>query len=99
MARGSGHEQEDDALGLRGVVRLLGDQGVDAPGSGLAEQAAQRDRAEADAALAEEPAAGNERRVGFSIEVILAVHWVRSVLSLPFRARGPNPASRVLILS
>jgi hypothetical protein len=68
MARRARLEHEDDALGLGREVRRLGGQRIDhsarrrtgvrgAASQDAAEQRMQRDRAEADAALLEEPAA------------------------------------------
>src|SRR5439155_10547285 len=66
------HEKVNDALGLCGEMRLPGRERIQrCVGSPavLAEQGAQRDRAEADAALLEEPAARDEFRVQAAIEV------------------------------
>ena len=59
LTRAAGHEEVDDALGLRSVMRLL--RGVRIGGWRglvLGEQRRQGDRTEADAAVAEEVAAG-----------------------------------------
>jgi len=70
MARRPGHEQVDDALGLRREVRLLRRQRVAVGRAGgvlsaalLLQQAGQGDAAESDGAITEEPTAGDLRRV------------------------------------
>src|SRR5439155_23182354 len=70
LARGTGHEQVNDAPRLRGEVRLprrqrivrSGRGGPRAPRPGVAQQAGQRDLADAEAALAEEVAARRGER-------------------------------------
>src|SRR5262245_10800027 len=77
MARRPGHEQEDDPLRLRLEVRRLRRQRIGRFGRGIAapaEQVAQRQAAQADSALLEEPAAADLDRVAVAIEAILAVH-------------------------
>src|SRR5262249_13364108 len=77
------HEQEEDPLGFRGIVRGLRRHRVERrgrgrvgirSGSGLAEQLLQGDGTQPDTALLEEPAPGDLARVGVAIQMVLAVH-------------------------
>src|SRR5437879_11425808 len=80
MAWGAGHEQEDDALGPGGVMRppwrkwIRGRRRRDRV---FAKQLAQSDRAQADAALLEEPPARDEPGIRAAIKIILTVHGKR----------------------
>jgi hypothetical protein len=79
VARRAGHEQEDHVLRPRGEVGHLRRQRVGRRRrrrgvSPLGEQLAQRHGAQADAALLEEPAPTDLRRVGGSEAVVLAIH-------------------------
>src|SRR5207247_1983848 len=83
MARRAGLKEKDDALGLAGKMRLLGRERIRQcrrrRPTALAEQRAQRYRAEANAALLEEPAARDELRVESAIEMRLAIHGVMAL--------------------
>ena len=77
MARRAGHEEVDDALGPGGVMRQLRRERIHALAgrvAGLPEQLPQRDGAQPDAALLEEPAARHKLAVEAPVERRLAVH-------------------------
>src|SRR5689334_3334586 len=77
MTRRARHEQKDDAFGFRGKLRGLGGEGIDDGRRGqavLTEQRAEGDRAEADAALLEEPAPRDFLRALAVIQMVLTAH-------------------------
>src|SRR2546427_178771 len=78
VARRAGHEEVNDALGLGGELRLLRREWTrERRGRGPAiftKERAERDGAEADAALLEEPAARDEFGVKAAVEMGLAIH-------------------------
>src|SRR5439155_18831169 len=78
MARRAGHEQIDDALGLRCEVRRLRCQRTCRRFSGnsrRSHQFGQSRRAQTNAAFLQEPPAHELRRITAAIKMRLAMHW------------------------
>ena len=107
LARRAAHEQVDDPLRFRLELRLSGRQGCRAAGQAAGaeraagiEQRRERNRAESDAALTEEPAAGDELG-GFVAEFVRLIHkfCISQVFGERSRrgdfARATSDASRV----
>ena len=73
------HEEMNDGLGLARKMRRTRREGIDRSGGGeargesIGEQSGETDLAQADAALAQEPASA-QRRAALGVVVVLAVH-------------------------
>ena len=92
MARRPCHKEENDALGLRGKLRVFGRERISRLGAGgrskprLGEKLAERHRTQAYATLLKKPASRDLFRVSVSIEMILAIHRTSpSTLLLGYR--------------
>src|SRR5690606_19902704 len=86
VARTAGHEEKDDVLRLRLEMGVLGRKWIDGTRRGetvLLEQRTERDGAETDAALLEEPAAVDGSWALTTMKMVLAVHGFGNWLTFP----------------